>query len=188
MKVKLICFLLILLSSNMLLARSTAGVIVGSVLVGSGAVTSVVSGIIAGVAGHQDYCDASTQFSQKAIVGYHDCSYTTCANYYCTHDSVTCYDYSTTSCVYNSGYCTCTYWLPVIQTCPDYGCKDPNSASFGPLLYRKDEPTYTRSLYAVYAGAATVGAGLLVLLPSLLAGNCAARTAVSEVITTHSPE
>lgn len=178
MKVKLVCFLLILLSSNMLFARNMAGVIAGSVLMGIGAATSIISGSIAGVAGHQDYCEANSQFSQKAIVGYHDCSYSICAQYYCTRNSITCYYYSSSSCVYNSGYCTCITWNHVVQTCPDYGCKDPNSANFGPLLYRKDEPTYTRSLYAVYAGAAVVGTGLLVLLPSLLIGNCAARAAI----------
>ena|SRR3989338_1702446 len=167
MKLKLICFLGILLSSNVLLAKSTIGAAIGGTFIGAGAVTMLVAGIVAGVASNQEYCDTNSQFSQKAIVGYHDCSYDECISYYCTQDSVTCYDYNG-GCVYNSGYCICTGWNTVVQSCPDYGCKDPNSTAFGPILHRKNQPTYQNSLYAVFAGASAFGAGLLILLPSVL--------------------
>lgn len=164
---KIFCLLCLLLSTSQLFAKNIPGIVAGSVFMGSGAVTMLVAGIVAGVASREEYCDTNSQFTQKAIVGYHDCSYQTCLNYYCTQGSTTCYDY-TGNCIYNSGYCTCTFWQTVHQSCPDYACKSPNATSFGPLLYRKNEPTYHNSLYAVYAGAGLFVAGLAMLIPSLL--------------------
>lgn len=176
MKLKLICFLCVLLSSNLLLARSLPGAIAGGVIMGSGAVMMLAAGIVAGVASNEEYCDTNSKLSQKAIIGYHDCSYQRCQYYYCTQGSTTCYDYSG-NCVYNSGHCSCTSWQTIAQTCPDYGCKDPNSTNIGPLLHRINEPTYHNSLYAVYAGAGLLGLGLVTLLPSLLVPDSVARAA-----------
>ncbi|MEI6805869.1 MAG: hypothetical protein WCK49_05115, partial [Myxococcaceae bacterium] len=153
MKLRLICFLGVFLCSNLVLAQNPVGIGVGAALTASGAVMMVAAGIVAGVASSEGYCDASSQFPDQAIVSFHDCSYKNCLDYYCTQNSVTCYSSDPNDCYYNAGYCDCTVWETVSQTCPDYGCKAKNSSNFAPFLHEKSEPTYSQSLDAIYAGA-----------------------------------
>ncbi|MES2504496.1 MAG: hypothetical protein V4534_06415 [Myxococcota bacterium] len=173
MRFKQISLLALILFCQLSIGANYPGVVVGSTLTGIGAVTAIVAGSVAGTASHEEYCDATSRFSQKTIVAERDCSYQSCQYYYCTQSGTTCYydQYNNPQgCYYDSGYCTCTFWQTVHQTCPVIGCKDPNSADHAALLTRRDEPTYTHSLYALYAGLGVFGLGLSIMIPSLVCG------------------
>ncbi len=165
--------LVVCLSSPFANAHNPAGVAAGATLTAVGGLALLISGIVAAVEGNQPYCDANSQFSQMAVVGHHDCSYQICAVAIYQGSYYTCQYYGNAysgyqNCEYSrGGYSQCIVWQTVPQTCDDWGCKDPNSSNFGPVLHRKQEPEYSNSLYAIYASVGVLAIGLATLIPSL---------------------
>ena len=181
--VLMICFT----SQSVLAGGAKFGVVIGAVVTTIGGVSLLASGIVAGVASNEKYCDGNSRFNREGVIGHHDCSYQVCAVAQYQGDTYYCQTYGTydgtgyqQSCQYSTGgYSSCIVWYTVPQSCEDMGCIDPNTQEKAEYLRRKIQPTYRNSLYAVYASAGVLGAGLITLITSLcLKSN--ARSAIND--------